>query len=107
MMTPLQADWRAAYSRQRWYISQAEKCGGPGAYYVARDPRITEALRRVFVVTRVRQARMRSRPSPGRAAASYPETALIRSATLGSAVDGASEAATRRGWASAQPVFVF
>src|SRR5271166_2071583 len=62
--TPLQADWRAA------------------------------ALRRVFVVTRVRQARMRSS-----AAASYPETALIRPATLGSAVDGASEAAdeTRTG----------
>jgi hypothetical protein len=61
MTTALQADWYAAASRQRWYMRQAERPAVPGsspgqAYYVARDARITAALRKVFAVTRYRQA---------------------------------------------------
>jgi hypothetical protein len=69
MTTALQADWYGAASRQRWYMRQAER---PGVNYVARDARITAALRKVFTVTRYRQVPMRSG-----AAASYPVTALI------------------------------
>ena len=58
--------WYHAYSQQRRYLRR-------GAYYVAREHAITDALRRIFVVTRIRQTRMNS----GRRAG-YPETALIR-----------------------------
>jgi hypothetical protein len=68
-MTPMQQAWKLAYARQRVHAQH-------GDYVVADDARITAALRRIFVRTRIVQDRMRSgRP------ASYPQTALFHPAT--------------------------